>query len=256
MSYGSCVSRRWSARCGRAMCVFAIVTLGAPSASATEVITIRSGQVGNAPGLSGQPDDSITINPWGNPNIFPVLNTAFTPADFAATASGPPAVVVNPWITCMGGVTAPLSDPLARWVNFTTDNAGYGYGGSVLYAVPFYINTTTITNATVSFEGGTDDVLGDWYSNDGPNLDGLYINGNPAGYQYQGFNAAAPTTHTQNITAMVNPGQNYLYFYQRDLGAGAGGIIFSGTITVTPTPQVVTVLALASLTATRRRRRT
>lgn len=242
-----------ASRVGLAMLLASAATGLSPALAVPEIITFRSGQVGGSPGLVGQPDDIVNINPWGNPNIVPVLGTAFTPADFAATAAGPSAVVVQPMAAWMGGQTAPLSDPLARWINFTTDSAGFGLGGSVLYAVPFTVNTTNITNATISFEGGTDDVLGDWFAG-GPNPDGLYINGTPAGYQYQGFNFGFPTTHFQNITGMISTGQNYLYFYQRDLGAGAGGIIFSGTITVTPTPASAAVLGLGALAATRRRR--
>ncbi|MBK7404337.1 MAG: hypothetical protein IPJ41_06790 [Phycisphaerales bacterium] len=233
--------------------VLPLVLLAFGSAARAELVQFRSGQTGGIPGTPGSLDDIVRINPWGNPGGAPVLGTAFTAADFAATSTGPAAMVVQPVSPWMGGVTAPLSDPLARWINWTADSSGYGTAGSVLYAVPFWINTVGITNAVLTFEGGADDMLGDWFYG-GPNPDGLYINGVAAGYQYVGFNFGSPTTHTQNITGMVNTGQNYLYYYQRDAGFGVSGIIFSGKIHVTPTPGALSALGLAGLVATRRRR--
>lgn len=223
-------------------------------ASASEIITFRSGQSGGSPGAPGMFDDTVRYNPWGNPT-GPVSGAAFAAADFAATAAGPAAVVVDPgpW---MGGAVAPLSDPLARWINFGMTGSN-GAPGSALYAVPFWVNTTSITSATITFEGGADECLGDWWPGSGgggPNPDGVYINGAGLGYMYQGFNFAFATTHTQSITGMVNPGQNYLYFYQRDLTGGLSGIIFSATITVVPAPQAGAALGIFGLFGTRRRR--
>ncbi len=235
--------------------VLAFAVLFTPLASA-EIIEFWSGQSGSGSGNPGAPDDEVTVNPWGHPANAPILPTAFTLANFSATASGAPAVVVRPQGAWMGGAIAPLSDSRARWINYAADAfGGFGPAGSTLYAVPFWVNTANITNATLSFEGGVDDVLGDWFTNDGPNLDGLYVNGTPAGYQYQGFNFANRTTHSQNITALIHPGQNYLYFYQRDHGFGAGGIIFSGTVNVVPTPVTLAPFAAAGLGFVRRRRR-
>ncbi|QYK48190.1 MAG: hypothetical protein KF838_15535 [Phycisphaeraceae bacterium] len=240
---------RWlAAACGTALAI----GCHAGTALGLEIITVRSGQSGGVPGIAGAADDTVRFNPWGNPSGVGVSAAAFTATDFAATASGAAARVVNPQGAWMGGAVAPLSDPLARWINYA-ESGGYGPSGSVLYAVPFWINTTSITSATLTMEGGVDDVLGDWYSG-GPNPDGLYVNGFLTGYQYQGFNFAYATTHTQSITTMVSPGLNYLYFYQRDIGYGAGGIIFSATIEVVPSPGTTGLLALAGLAAGRRRR--
>jgi hypothetical protein len=234
--------------------VAVVALLAGCSLSAAEIVQFRSGQSGGLPGTPGSFDDSIRINPWGNPGGAPVLNTAFTLGDFVATDGGPAAVVVAPIAQWMGGQTAPLSDPDARWINWTADPFGQGTAGSVLYSVPFWVNTSTITNAVLTFEGGADDVLGDWLFG-GPNADGLYINGTPAGYQYVGFNYANPTTHVQNITGMISPGQNYLYFYQRDAGFGVSGIIFSGTIDIVPAPGAAVLLGLAPLALGRRVRK-
>lgn len=223
-------------------------------ATAAEIIQFRSGQTGGVPGTPGSLDDTVTINPWGNPGGVPVLNTQFVVADFTATTGGPAAVVVQPLPQWMGGRVGPLGDPLARWINFAADSSGQGPGGSVLYAVPFWVSTQSITGATLSFEGGVDDVLGEWYDG-GPNPSGLYINGHDAGYTYQGFNFLYPTTHSQSIPlSWIHPGQNYLHFYQRDNGYSAGGIIFSGAVEVIPTPGAVSMLGVSALPCFRRRR--
>lgn len=230
-----------------------IALLALSSAVSAETVVFRSGQTGGVPGTPGSLDDIVTYNPWGNPGGAPVSPLPFTAADFTATAGGPSARVVQTSGAWMGGQVAPLSDPAARWINFDLIPGDYGAGGSALYAVPFWVNTTNITNATLTFEGGADDVLGDWLSG-GPNPGGLYINGFDAGYMYQGFNIAAPTTHTQNITSWITPGQNYLYFYQRDIGYALGGIIFSGTIDIVPAPASAGLIGLGGMTMLTRRR--
>jgi hypothetical protein len=225
--------------------------------SAVEVITVRSGQSGGVPGAPGALDDIVNFNPWGNPGGLPVLGTPFTPADYAATDAGPSARVITPLSVWMGGAVAPLSDPLARWINFESDpSSGYGIpAGSALYAVPFFINSATFSNATLVVEGGVDDWLGDALGG-GPNPDGLYVNGVPSGLSTltpADFNYAVPTTHIVDITANVTPGQNYLYFYQRDGGIGVSGLIFSATITVVPEPSSLGLLVIGLAFAFKRR---
>lgn len=238
--------------CGIAI---ALSTLGVATASASQIITLRSGQVGGLPGLAGQPDDIVTYHPNTPPGAF-ISATPFTAGDFAAAASGAPAHVINPasppW-------TPGISDPLARWINYDgsffdpsgAPGPGLGLPGSVLYAVPFFISLGTITNATLTLEFAVDDHLGD-AAFGGGNSDGLYINGLPTGFS--GGNYAAPTVHVQNITGLVTPGLNYMYLYQRDLGVAVSGIIFSATIDVVPAPGALAMLGLGGLVATRRRR--
>jgi hypothetical protein len=226
--------------------------------SAVEVITLRSGQTGGVPGVPGSLDDIVRFNPGGNPAAAPVLGSPFTPAYDAATNAGAKAKVIAPVFAWMGGATAPLSDPLARWINFEEDpSSGFGIAaGSALYSVPFFINSAAIGNATLVVEGGVDDWLGDALGG-GPNPDGLYVNGVPSGLSTLGagdFNFATPTTHAVNITANVFPGQNYLYFYQRDGGAGVSGLIFSATITVVPEPTTLGLTAIGLLFTLPRRR--
>lgn len=232
------------------------LTIAAGSAAAaTQTITLRSGQVGGLPGLAGQPDDIVTFLP-NNPPGLPISGSPFTPGDFAGAASGGPAHVINPIFPW----TLTISDPQARWINFDgsfvnpdgSPGSGLGTPGSCLYAVPFNITLASITNATLSLEFAVDDHLGD-FSFGGGNPDGLYINGIPTGYA--GGNYATPTFHFQNITSMVNPGLNYLYFYQRDLGVSISGLIFSARIDVVPAPGALAMAGAGGLLAARRRRR-
>ena len=226
----------------------------ASQALGAEVITVRSGQVGGLPGLAGQADDIVTNLP-NNPPGGQVSASPFTPADFAGAVSGPAAQVINAYSVWTPG----LSDPLARWINWSADitpqpdgtvsGTGYGNPGSALYAVPFVVTTPGATFATLNLELAVDDALGDWFVA-GPNPDGLYINGVSTGYQ--GGNYATPTFHTQVIP--VSTGLNYLYFYQRDLGVLVSGLIFSATLTV-PAPGAMALLGMGGLVAVRRRRR-
>ncbi|MGH7176008.1 MAG: PEP-CTERM sorting domain-containing protein [Tepidisphaeraceae bacterium] len=236
-------------------CVAALVlAASAGTALAVEVITLRSGQHLGSPGAVGDLDDTITYNPWGNPVREPVLGRVLVAADFAATAAGQHATIVLPHAAWMGGQTAPLSDPLARWINFGTLPSGEGTAGSALYAVPFFVNSTTIAIATLQIEGGVDDALGDGLGATNP--DGLYINGIGSGLTSPpGFNFATPTTHFLDITDKIHPGQNYLYFNQRDAGAGYAGLIFRATIEVVPEPSSSGLAAMGTLFALGRRRR-
>ena len=230
-----------SPSCMRALlvcCVAMVGTFPVAAALGVEVITVRSGQNGGLPGAVGTPDDIITFNPWGNPPFAPVLGTPFVPADFAATVGGSSAVVISPVGAWMSGATAPLSDPMARWINFGRDSGGTGTGGSALYAVPFFVNTNLIASATLTVEGGVDDLLGEVLAPYlGPNPAGLYVNGVPSGLSTLGpadFNFGVPTTHTLDITSTINSGPNHFFFYQRDAGGSPSGLIFSARIDVVP----------------------
>lgn len=241
----------------RIHCVRLAVTItllaGAGAASAVEIITVRSGQVGGLPGVAGQLDDIVTFLP-NNPVAAPISMTPFTPLDFAGAAAGPAAVVINP----VGVWTPGISDTQARWINFGifppnpdgSPGLGWGTSGSSLYAVPFTVTTAAATVAALSLEFAVDDGLGDGVWAFGGNFDGIYSNGAPMGYF--GGNFATPTIVNMNIP--VSTGLNYLYLYQRDQGAGVSGIIFSATMVV-PTPGAAATLLLGGVAVARRRRR-
>jgi len=228
----------------------------AGSASAVEIITLRSGQNGGLPGVAGQSDDTVRFLNGANPPGGAVSASPFTVSDFAGAAGGPAATVINAHPAWTPG----LSDTAARWVNWQADlivnsdgsvsGTGYGSPGSALYAVPFMVTTPggSLT-ASMSLEMAIDDAHGDWFSG-GANPDGLYVNGISTGYQ--GGNYATPTFSTH--TFPVNTGLNYLYFYQRDVGVLVSGLIFSSTITVLPAPGSAALLGIGGLMVMRRRR--
>jgi uncharacterized protein (TIGR03382 family) len=232
------------------------LALASSAAHAVEIINLRSGQVGGLPGLVGQPDDIVTWRP-GTPPGAPASGSAFTVTDFTMANTGAPAQVINPYTPFW---TPGISDPLARWINFDgsfynpdgTPGTGYGTSGSCLYAVPFTITTVGITSAMISLEFAVDDWLGDQPVG-GANPAGLYVNGVSTGYD--GGSYATPSFTTQNITAMVSTGTNYLYLYQRDAGVVVSGVIFSATITVLPSPGPIALGGLGLLALGRRRRR-
>lgn len=227
-------------------------------AATAEVITLRSGQISQGPGQPRQLDHRVRFLP-NNPVQLPVSGNPFTAADFSGAAFGPRAVIIEPlsppWITG-------LSDPQARWINWEIGREdpidplyddNYGVPGSCLYSVIFNVLTPSIASATIGVEYAVDDTLGDW-SGTGGNPEGFYVNGVSTGHHGGSFTAA--TTFNANITALITPGINYLYFYQRDLGASASGLIFSATIDIVavPAPSAVAPVALLGALAGRRRR--
>lgn len=244
---------------GRATAASILAAVGMmASVAGAEIIVLRSGQVGNAPGVAGQLDDTVTFLSGNNPPGTFISANAFTPAEFAGAATGPAATVINPH-----GAWAPgLSDTQARWINFAADlqpnpdgtmgGSGQGLPGSTLYAIPFMVNTLGATGGWLNMEFAADDCIGDWagYSLPGGNNSGLYINGMATGYG--GGNYATPTFHSQFIP--FTTGLNHIYLYQRDAGVLVSGIIFSITIDVVPAPGSAALLGMGTLVAMRRRR--
>jgi hypothetical protein len=222
-------------------------------ASANQVITFRSGQVGGAPGSAGQLDDSVTYLAGNNPPGGAISLNPFTAAEFAGAAAGPKAYVIN----AHPAWTPVISDAKARWINWAVDldasGAGTGYGspGSALYAVPLFVAGSGTYSATLTIELAADDTLGDYAAGIGGNPFSLYMNG--TALSFQGGNYATPTTYSTTVT--VNGGAtNYLYLYQRDMGILVSGTIFSGTLDVVPTPGSLALLGLGAMTFARRRR--
>jgi hypothetical protein len=218
-----------------------VIAILAPAvAPAIETIVVRSGQSGGLPGAPGAPDDTVRYNPWGNPSSVPVLNTPFAAANFAATDSGPSAVVVNPVNAWMGGAVAPLSDPLARWINFNVIDlepglVQIGSPGSALYSVPFTIQSTSFTQVLLCIEGGVDDTLGDAFSGDSPNLEGLYVNGvvvpstlTTVNANTGTFNFSQASMHNVDVTPYVATGLNHFYLSQRDVGSEISSNLVDG----------------------------
>lgn len=215
--------------------------LAAQSSAATTIISFRSGYIGNAPGVVGQSEDNINVLPGSV--MTPIAMNA---GNFAAAASGPAAVVVQPIVW---NPTLP-ADPLARWINPVSNP--YGQPMSALYAVDLgpLVNWNTATSASLTIHWMVDDHLGDISA-----FNGVYLN-NPANNLNIGGGNFATQTSAINVNVPVSwlQASNTLYLYQADIGSGLSGIIFSGELCVVPTPGAAAVLGLGSLVALRRRR--
>lgn len=232
---------------GLACAITASVT---SSAFAVEIVNLRSGWVSGSPGAYPQFEDDITC--WAGPGGTALSGSAFTAADFNAAATGPLSRVISsaslPWIA-----TLP-ADPQARWINSAAYSNGWGSPASVLYAVPFTVTTSSITSATLTVHWAADDTLGGLLAGSDPNQMGVYING--VATTIAGGNFASQTSAINvNVTGLVNTGANTMYFYQRDIGVGVAGLIFSATYTILPTPGTAGLLACGGLAAVSRRRR-
>jgi len=202
------------------------------AASANQTIIIRSGSVGNAPGAPGmQIDNGRCVSTTGS--MMPLSSTAFGP-EFGAACSGahpyiaaPPQGVWTPGLAC---------DSEARWINPSllpfSPGGVYGEPRSALYCFPFDVNTVfgaTICEARITLCWAVDDALGDPSS---PNPIGAYVNGTPLSNAFKGGSRLASSTAAQTITSLVWPGTNHLFIYQRDVGSGYSGLIFSAKIVI------------------------
>ncbi len=194
-----------------------------------ETITFRSGQSGGVPGLPGQSDDSVRWNPNLEATAAPLSGTPFNAAWFAGAQGGAAASVVSPisppWVF-------PLPcDAAARWINFSPSPFNWS---STLYAMPINVASTNIASASLSLCWAADDNIGDAAAG-GPNPSGVYLNGQAL--PITGGNIYNQTTVSNvNVSGILQPGVNWLYFYQRDTAISASGIIFSGQIDIRCNP--------------------
>jgi len=194
------------------------MTLSAGSASATEVIVLRSG---NAP--VGNPDPLITM--LAGPGGAPLSASPFTASEFDQACGTIPAIVTQPHPNWLQHLEC---DPAAQWIG--TDPVATP--GSALYCYTFRIGTECIERATLSFCWATDDILGD-PAGGGPNPDGVYLNGAAVSPSISGGNYASDTVSPlTDVTGLVVPGTNRLEVYNRDLGFAVSGVIFSATLEV------------------------
>ncbi|HPF14969.1 MAG TPA: hypothetical protein PLJ12_11925, partial [Planctomycetota bacterium] len=196
----------------------------ASAAFGNEVIVVRSGSFGGNPAAPGVAIDNGTC--LAAPLAFQPLSASPFVAEFSAALAGPAPYVVNPngqWLPSLP------CDPEARWINSEIFPGDFPDARSTLYCFPFTISTTNICEATIRLCWAGDDALGD---PSGPNSAGAYINGSPLNPPFSAGSYATQTSVAQTITGLVNPGVNYLYLYQRDLGGTASGLLFSATIEV------------------------
>lgn len=195
-----------------AIAMFTLVT----TAGAT-VIVLRSG---NAP--AGNPDPQINMLPIaGGCSIG--FATPFTPADFAAAAGGPPAIVES-FIHPAWGPNLPC-DLAAQWIGTNAQSSPQ----TALFAQTFKLPIPCcFTKATLSFCWQADDGIGDAI-----NPAGIYLNGVPLA-AVAGGNYATPTSVSGiDVSSILQCGPNVLYVYDRDIACAVSGAIYTCTIDVT-----------------------
>jgi hypothetical protein len=251
--------------------VFAIATLGTavlPNQVQASTIFLNSGQVGLNPGTPGQTDTNITYWTKGIA-VNPLSPNLFTPADFLKAqgigCSGldicGSAKVVAPFLPPWVWIPSLPSAPNARWINWQVDLSPSFYGSpaaSVLYAYRFNVPEPTINSAAIEMYWAVDDFLGEYtpananggpppYFSD-PNPIGVYINGNLLSSSFSGAGRNPEYSASQSgIEGLLNPGQNWLYVYQRDAGGAYSGTIFGAHISVNvPEPNSLIGLAVLS----------
>ena len=250
--------------------VFAIATLGTavlPNQVQASTIFLNSGQVGLNPGTPGQTDTNITYWTKGIA-VNPLSPNLFTPADFLKAqgigCSGldicGSAKVVAPFLPPWVWIPSLPSAPNARWINWQVDLSPSFYGSpaaSVLYAYRFNVPEPTINSAAIEMYWAVDDILGEYtpananggpppYFSD-PNPIGVYINGNLLSSSFSGAGRNPEYSASQSgIEGLLNPGQNWLYVYQRDAGGAYSGTIFGAHISVN-VPEPNSLIGLAVL---------
>jgi hypothetical protein len=202
--------------------------LAAPFAHA-DVITIKTGQYTNAPGVCLNPDD--TFHYWTpQPQCGqPIVSAPFGPADFESACAGPYAVVIDPYTGVW--ISELPCDPDARWISSGT-NPGSCFGSplSTLYCAHFNVSTECTVADSVRICWAVDDFLGDQPPTyPGPNPGGVYINGVDLGPAFSGP-GSNPEYSAVAYNVPLNLGGNTLAVYQRDAGCGLGGLILSAKI--------------------------
>jgi hypothetical protein len=212
----------------------ALITL--TSIAGATVVTIRSGNA--AP---GNPDPAITM--LALPGSCGVgFAGAFTPADFAAAAGGPPAFV-EAFIHPAWGPNLPC-DLAAQWIGTNPQATPQ----SALFAQRFDLPVPCcFSKAFLNFCWQADDALGD-----AVNPAGIYINGTPIA-AVAGGNYLNPTTVSGiDVASLLHCGPNYLYVYNRDIACAVSGTIYTASFDLTECIDPVQPSSWGSLKATYR----
>ncbi len=195
-----------------------LLSLAFPLASASaQTIVFRSGN-----GSVGDPDSRITF--LAGASESELRSSAFVAQDFSDAENGPAATIVTEYAGWLPSIT----DSKARWVAVDTNRTPK----SALYAIKFHVDNVCWEAASLQFSFATDDQLGDLSG--GSNELGLFLNEQPlAGSNGGSFNTET-TLGVYDVTGLLQPGENTLYFYNRDKARVVSGVIFSGRVQITP----------------------
>ena len=208
----------------RGFLVVALAALWVPVAWPNEIIQLHSGN-GSVPG----PDSQIRYiaNTGCGAPFNPV--SAFGAADFAAARNGTSAQIVSSypgWLPTLGQC------PDSHWIAVDQSRTPR----SVLYAIPFFVNSPCVLQANLQFCFAADDRLGDTNPST-PNPMGLYLtnSAHPSGVAIPGTAGGQLNIQTcwnLNVAGLIAPGQNWLYVYDRDVACIVSGVNFCVTLTI------------------------
>ncbi|MBK8465325.1 MAG: hypothetical protein IPL32_05795 [Chloracidobacterium sp.] len=204
---------------------------GTASTCANEVIALHSGN-----GTVNTTDNLIKmlVGPLDSP--FPAPFTTGPGGQFEQALNGLPAPIIVPngaWVSSLG------FDPAAKYIS---DNFnGATEGASVLYAVPFVVNSA-VGAAQLDLHFVVDNRVGAaGQAGSTDPLPGIYINEQAVGCPSTGLgNILTQYAFRCDVTALVIGGgsTNTLYINSNDLG-GPAGLMFSAIITVIPAPPMI-----------------
>lgn len=166
----------------------------------------------------------------------------FTSAHFAGARNGMPAYVLArrnaSWVDGLP------SDSRAWWIS--TNPEGSDKGQSALYALAFQVDYLHISSADMWLYYAVDNAFG------GSINRCIYLNERPL-YSVNGGTGSCDKVyswHSANVSSLLKPGLNWMYFNVTNTGA-ASGLIFSATIGVggSNVPEPTSLIGLSSLMA-------
>ncbi|MEM7201521.1 MAG: hypothetical protein AAF628_14725 [Planctomycetota bacterium] len=207
----------------------AAVAASLPSQS-YEQIRVRSGN-----GSPGAPDSEIRYISGSSRSAL--RSSAFVQQDFDDACNGNQAVVINDSVVSARWRCRQLpQDPLAQWIGVNASASPR----STLFCQPFDVQSCDVQWASIKFTFCADDQLGD--GSGGPNIDGVYLNGQPIPGFNGGTHGSSTTWVNSNIASMLNPSStNSLHVYVRDTAANVSGVMYTCSITVKPCVPIQTI---------------
>ncbi len=202
--------------------VVVVMSVMPPTRAQAETIVLRSGN-----GPTGGNDSLIrmlvapTEGGFGRPLVA---------EDFAAARNGPNAYIAIPDPSYLQALSG---DPDSRWISTALDTST---GDSALFAIEFTIRDC-FASAVLDLHFAVDNFLGD-PSGGNTCMGGVFVNEFPIPGSIpcrdDGHNYGIESAITgREITRLLMPGINTLYFYMRD-GGSASGLIFRARIDTSP----------------------
>ena len=149
-----------------------------------------------------------------------LTNDMSSPETFSAASNGPLAYVVSP-----NSAWAQVEN--AQWIS-SDPNGGNGGSFTALYAISF--DLPAVISASLDVQFSADQQLGSTAD------DGIFINGTALPGSGGGNYSTVLTFDYPDVSSLLQPGENTLYFYNVNFG-GPSGISFDAILDFTPAPE-------------------